>query len=547
MPTRRLGERVERPGFYLFFGGFRNEAAIGPAAARCFNVTTKYVHNGALAYRTATSRGINFTVAVVGKRFGDFNWRKLGRRFHPNPAIFSAPSWFFSGQMADLIISVSGLRGIIGENLTPEVAVRYVAAFAAQLPPGPVVVGRDGRDSGPMMKSAIMAALAASGRQCIDADVCATPTIGVLVKARGAAGGVQISASHNPPAYNGIKLFGGDGRVLDATKGAAVRQAYLDGRSAFVSHDALGEITVDEDPHADHLAAVLATIDRDRIAAAKHRVLLDSNHGAGGVLGERLLKELGCDVVSLGATPDGQFEHTPEPTETNLRDVAKAVKEYGCSVGFCQDPDADRLALVDADGRYVGEEYTLALCVQRAMNQPDLRGAIVINGATSGMSERIAAAADQPCFRSAVGEANVADMMIAKNATYGGEGNGGPIDPRVGYVRDSFVAMAQVLDLMTTTDQTLAELVDQIPRLHIHKSKAEVSADRLPELFDALIELHGDAEASTGDGLRLAWRDKWLLVRGSNTEPIVRMIAEAESETMAQQLCQSAADLLQKP
>ncbi len=301
---------------------------------------------------------------------------------------------------------------------------------------------------------------------------------------------------------------------------------------------------VADDPHQPHLEKVLATVDVGAIQAAKHRVLIDSNHGAGGLLGKRLLEQLGCDVIAVGEQPDGNFAHVPEPTADNLSEIADRVRQEQCAVGFCQDPDADRLALVDADGRYIGEEYTLALCVQRALSNQETCGPIVINGATSGMSERLAAAAGVPSFRSAVGEANVADLMIAQQATYGGEGNGGPIDPRVGYVRDSFVGMAQVLALMTSTGKTLAQLADALPKLHIHKSKAEVSADRLPALFAALQSEYSDADGQIGDGLRLAWKDKWLLVRGSNTEPIVRMIAEAESAAEAAELCDSAARLL---
>ena len=448
--------------------------------------------------------------------------------------------------MSELIISVSGLRGIVGETLTSDVASRFVAAFAGKLPPGPIVVGRDGRSSGPMLSRAIIASLSACGRDCVDVDVAATPTIGVLVRERGAAGAVQISASHNPPPYNGIKLFGSSGRVLDGATGAEVRDAYLAGRAAWVPFDQIGLVSEDADPHEPHLQRVLETVDELAIRAASYRVLIDSNHGAGSLLGLRLLKALGCEVVAVGDVPDGKFAHPPEPTAENLREIAARVREENCVVGFCQDPDADRLALVDADGRYIGEEYTLALCVQRALSQESTRGTIVINGATSGMSERLASLAGVQALRSAVGEANVADKMIQCGATYGGEGNGGPIDPRVGYVRDSFVGMAQVLDLMTSTGKSLAELADALPKLHIHKTTATVSADQLPALFDALQSKHGDATPQLGDGLRLAWRDKWLLVRGSNTEPIVRLIAEAESEDEAKALCQSAAQLIEK-
>lgn len=446
--------------------------------------------------------------------------------------------------MSELIISVSGLRGVVGESLTPDIAMRYVAAFAAQLPAGPIIVGRDGRGSGPMLSRAIMASLAACGRDCIDIDVAATPTIGVLVVQRGAAGAVQISASHNPPQYNGIKLFGATGRILDAVTGAAIRDAYLNGHPAYKPYNHIGRISDDSDPHEPHLCKVLETVDALRIRAAGFRVLLDSNHGAGSLLGIRLLTALGCQIVSVGDIPDGKFSHEPEPTADNLAEIAKRVRDEKCGIGFCQDPDADRLALVDANGRYIGEEYTLALCVQRALSDESTRGPIVINGATSGMSEIVARQAGVECFRSFVGEANVADMMIDKKAAYGGEGNGGPIDPYVGYVRDSFVGMAQVLDLMASTGKTLAMLADELPKLHIHKTKVTVSADRLPELFDRLTAKYPEASSQTGDGLRLAWDDRWLLVRGSNTEPIVRLIAEAKTEAEAKELCDAAAKLL---
>jgi phosphomannomutase len=445
--------------------------------------------------------------------------------------------------MSELIISVSGLRGVVGESLSIDVAVRYAAAFAWQLKSTIsdrrplVVVGRDGRDSGPVLRDALIAALRACGCDCIDADVIATPTVGVLVRHRQADGGLQISASHNPPPYNGIKLFAASGRVLDANAGAAVSAAYREGRAAWVAHDRFGELLCVEDPHAAHLEAVLATVDVAAIAQQKYRVLLDSNHGAGAILGRRLLERLGCECLVVGAQPDGLFEHIPEPTAENLEAIAARVAAERCEVGFCQDPDADRLALIDAAGRYIGEEYTVALCVQRAMAGAQTRGPVVINGATSSMSEILARQAGQVAHRSAVGEANVVDRMLSVGATYGGEGNGGPIDPRVGLVRDSFVGMAQVLDLMASTGQTLAELADALPVLAIHKSKVTLDAAKLPEILDAVAELHPDAKADRGDGLRLMWPDAWLLVRGSNTEPIVRLIAEAPSQERARQLC----------
>ncbi len=269
-------------------------------------------------------------------------------------------------KMSSLIISVSGLRGVVGESLTPDVATRFVAAFASQIPAGPIIVGRDGRASGPMLRRAVIASLTACGRDCIDVDVAATPTIGVLVRERRAAGAVQISASHNPSPYNGIKLFDACGRVVDAKTGAAIRRAYETNQAAWCPFDQIGMVIEDADPHEPHLQKVLATVDALAIRAAGFRVLLDSNHGAGGALGKRLLAALGCEVIAVGDTPDGHFAHVPEPTAENLTGIADLVRAKRCAVGFCQDPDADRLALVDAAGRYIGEEYTLALCVQRA-------------------------------------------------------------------------------------------------------------------------------------------------------------------------------------
>lgn len=452
--------------------------------------------------------------------------------------------------MNELIISVSGLRGVVGQSLTPDVAARYITAFAGQLKsvsqsPRPVViVGRDGRDSGAVLRDVLVASLRACGCDCIDADVIATPTLGVLVRQRQADAGVQITASHNPPPYNGIKLFGPSGRVLDAAAGAAVRDAYQAGRCSWVMHDQFGMTLDAGDAHEPHLDAVLATVDVDAIAERKFRVLLDSNHGSGAILGRRLLERLGCEVIVVGGEPDGRFEHVPEPTAENLQGIAARVVEEGCDVGFCQDPDADRLALIDAAGRYIGEEYTLALCVQRALADPRTRGPVVINGATSSMSERLAAAAGQPAHRSAVGEANVVDRMLATGATYGGEGNGGPIDPRVGLVRDSFVGMAQVLDLMASSGQSLAELADALPRLAIHKTKVSFDTFQLAAVLEAITNAHPDATADLSDGLRLAWPDAWLLVRGSNTEPIVRLIAEAPSEAEAERLCEQAKQII---
>ncbi|MCA9100266.1 MAG: phosphoglucosamine mutase [Planctomycetales bacterium] len=444
--------------------------------------------------------------------------------------------------MAEPIISVSGLRGVVGESLDPVLASRFVAAFAAEIPAGAIVVTRDGRATGRMLADAISASLRAVGRDVVDADVAATPTTGVLVRDLGAAGGVQISASHNPPEYNGIKLFDGRGRVIPADAGQRVIEQYRSAATHWVRHDAVGGAAVCGDTTAAHLEKVLACVDVERIRAARYRVMLDANHGAGSVLGRPLLDALGCDVIVLGGDSDGKFAHPPEPTADNLADVLEQVTAAGAAIGFCQDPDADRLAVIDEAGRYLGEEYTLAMCVDHVLRQR--AGAVVTNCSTSRMSEDLAAKYDVPFYRSKVGEANVCDVMIEHDAVIGGEGNGGVIDPRVGYVRDSFVGMALLLDAMARRDVPVSRLADELPRYEIVKTKFTVDAAKVSALLDELERSQVDAAADRMDGLRLDWPGKWLLVRASNTEPIVRAIAEAPDRCEAERLCHAVEEAL---
>lgn len=444
--------------------------------------------------------------------------------------------------MSEPIISVSGLRGIVGDSLTPEVALRYACAFASTLDEGPIVITRDGRATGAMLADAIQSGLLAIGRDTIDADVCSTPTSGVLVRRYHAAGGIQISASHNPAEYNGMKLFGPNGYVISATEGQAVINAYRTRTPAWVGHAHVGSSDVCGDPFDRHLELVLATVDVDRIRERQFRVLLDANHGAGGELGFNLLEVLGCEIEVLGDVADGLFAHTPEPTADNLRDVLPQVARMGADIGFCQDPDADRLAVIDAAGRYLGEEYTLAMCVDHVLRKS--LGPVVTNCSTSRMSEDLAAKYDVPFFRSAVGEANVVGLMQSKGATIGGEGNGGIIDPRVGYVRDSFVGMALLLDAMAARGLPIAKLADELPRYEMAKTKITLAPERVAAGLDRLAHHYTDAKSDRLDGLRLDWPGKWLLVRASNTEPIVRAMAEAPTRAEADRLCADAEEIL---
>ncbi len=459
---------------------------------------------------------------------------------------------FLRTPMSELIISVSGLRGIIGETLNPVVAGAYVRAFSSCCPPGPFVVTRDSRPSGAVLADAIHSVLNSTGRPTIDAAAAATPTTGILIRHLHAAGGIQISASHNPIEYNGIKLFSADGRVVPKPQGQKVLDAYQTGKAVWVGHDKLGYRTVCKDTISEHLQAVIRTVDTDAIRERKFKVLLDSNHGAGALLGERLLDTLDCQITVLGGAPNGRFEHIPEPTADNLKTVCDKVRQLGVDVAFCQDPDADRLAIIDGNGRYIGEEYTVALCLDHLLRttgnakHPHRRtkGPIVINCATSRMSEDIAQKYDVPIFRSAVGEANVVDLMLEKKAMFGGEGNGGPIDPKIGFVRDSFVGIAQILDAMAARKKSVAELADELPSYAMVKRKATVELAKVPAMLDKAAAAFSNLPCDRLDGLRIDHGDAWVLLRGSNTEPIIRVFAEAPTEERANALCDDVENVL---
>ncbi len=443
--------------------------------------------------------------------------------------------------MSEPIISVSGLRGIVGESLTPEIAVRYAAAFAATLPPGPIALTYDGRISGPMFLNALSEGLTTLGREVFLAGIAATPTTGVLVKHLKAAGGIQISASHNPPQYNGLKLFSAEGRVIPAAAGQKVLEQYRAAKVPAVA-SVSGKSQQLTDTTARHIELVIATINVAAIRQRNYRVLLDSNHGSGSLAGRQLLEQLGCRVTLLGGDPNGKFAHPPEPTAENLSSVLARVVENKCDIGFCQDPDADRLAVIDEKGRYLGEEYTLAICADHLLRH--FRGPVVTNCSTSRMTEDLAKKHGVTFYRSAVGEANVVDTMLKHDAILGGEGNGGVIDPRVVLVRDSFSAMALILDAMAARNLPVSALADELPRYEICKTKITLPSEKLPAAITALEQHFSDATVNNLDGLRLDWPDKWLLVRPSNTEPIVRAIAEAPTAAEAQRLCNESASVL---
>ena len=439
------------------------------------------------------------------------------------------------------IASISGLRGVVGDGLDPAAVVEFAAAYAAGSGAEAIVVGHDGRPTAPVFVQAVLAGVTATGRDAYLVGPQSTPTIGFLVRElseRGEpAGGIQISASHNPPEYNGLKFFQPRGMVLSPAGGRAVLDRLERRDFGWAPWDKLGQVR-DVPRAADgHLARVLEIIDRGAIRKRQFKVVLDGCHGAGGRMAEELFKALGCGAIVLGGTPDGRYDHPPEPTEANLTTLASIVPAVGAEIGFAQDPDADRLAIVDEAGRYIGEELTLALAARHRLAQQP--GPLVLNLSTSRVAEVVAEQLGCPVHRTPVGEIHVVERMEAVRAVLGGEGNGGVIDPRVGYVRDSFVGMALVLDLMAATGEPLSRLVDALPKFGMVKAKYPLGPTPPAAAFERIASAHPEARIDRRDGLRLDWPDRWAHVRASNTEPIVRVIAEAPDARRAAELADS--------
>lgn len=458
-----------------------------------------------------------------------------------------------------LINSVSGLRGIVGTSLTVEKAMQFACATGRLLSDlsteakGPIrkriVIARDSRPSGPLLNHVVSAGLMAMGVDVIEAGIASTPTVGVLVRQLKTIGAIQITASHNPREWNGMKVFSSDGRVLTADLADHLSNHFshlTTGKETLQTFwspvDELGIATDYTDPHQPHLDLLLDTINPECFQPHSLHVVLDSNHGVGSILGTRLLEKFGCRTTCLGQEPDGDFSHPPEPLEPHLRDLCRLVSEQQADVGFALDPDGDRLAVVDNKGHYIGEEYTLALAVDHLLSRK--KGSVVTNVSTTQAIDDIARKYGCPCFRTKVGEAHVVERMIAESALVGGEGNGGVIDPRIGLVRDGFIAMGIILDLLQAGSQTLHECVKRLPQYYMVKDKVEMDTDLVDPLFEYLKKGLLPNSIDQTDGYRFQWDRAWVHIRPSNTEAIVRVLAEAPTKTEAQRLASQARYLL---
>ncbi len=463
-----------------------------------------------------------------------------------------------------LMISVSGMRGHVGTDLTPELVARHAAALGAWVRTSAagqmaaaageggdrpaVVLGRDARTSGPMFSHAAAAGLMSVGVDVIDVGVVPTPTVQLAVEHHHAGAGLILTASHNPIEWNALKFVGADGIFLDAEAGARVR-ALADEGPPRMGWEGIGTLREDRDAVRRHLDAVLALplIDVAAVRARGFHVALDCVRGAGASAIPPLLERLGCRMSGINLEPDGRFPRAPEPVPENLGELGELVRRSGADVGFAVDPDVDRLALVDEHGEPIGEDYTLAFAVRAVLDGRSSEAKIptvVINLSTSLVVEDAARAAGARLVRAPVGEANVARAIRDEGAVIGGEGNGGVMLPALHIGRDAPLGVALILHLLATSGLTVSELVKSSRRYTIVKAKGPRGPELMP-LYHSLRAHFTDAEADERDGLRLSWSDRWLHVRPSGTEPIVRLIAEAPTRADAESLIGEARKLLQ--
>ncbi len=434
-----------------------------------------------------------------------------------------------------LKISISGVRGVVGDSLTPTLLARFAQAFGTYAGSGTVVVGRDTRTSGEMVRQAVFSGLLSSGCRVVDLDVVPVPTVQLAVRHRRAQGGIAITASHNPAEWNALKFIGPDGLFLGPGPARELLDIYHQGEYVKVAGAAMRSVERMTNAPDLHLQAILDAVGPLPVGSRRLRVALDSCNGAGSLVTPRLLEALGADAVTINVTPNGLFPRPAEPLPGNLGALCQAVKTHQCDVGFAQDMDADRLAIVDERGEAIGEELTLVLASWFVLSRTP--GPVVANLSTTSALDAVAARFGCAVGRSKIGEANVTERMRADRAVIGGEGNGGVIYPHINFGRDSLTGIALVLHLLAATGRTVSALVADLPPFRMVKDKITCPSNRIPDVLRMVKREFGQHRLDTRDGVKVVLEDgRWFLVRGSNTEPIVRVVAEAGTDADARTL-----------
>ena len=439
--------------------------------------------------------------------------------------------------LKNLMISVSGVRGIVGEGLTPEVVLQFAQAYGSQFGPGKIVVGRDSRVSGEMVKNAVWSGLMAVGCDVIDIGIAPTPTTQMAAERPDVCGGIIITASHNPIEWNALKLLAPDGLFLDAEQGAAILNRVKSKEFSFCRWDKIGKIHRYENAIQDHIDTILKLdiIDVDAIRKRRFKVVADCCNGAGGTILPQLLEAFGCEAVFLNLAPNGLFPRSPEPIPANLSELCQAVKDHRADFGLAVDPDVDRLALVSEKGEPLGEEYTLTLVSKLVLEKTP--GNVVINASTTRAIEDIAEQSGSKVYRTKVGEIHVAKKARKVNAVISGEGNGGVIYPKLHFGRDAPVGIALTLQHLIEYDGSISELHASLPQYQMVKDKKSLPFGlNAQKIVDQLAQQDHTAEIDLTDGLLFLLEKSWVHVRASNTEPIIRVMAEAPTLNEAKEL-----------
>ncbi len=438
----------------------------------------------------------------------------------------------------ELKIGASGVRGVVGDALTPELVLNFACAFGTWCGGGPVVIGRDTRRSSTAFRAAVVSGLLSTGCRVIDLGVASTPLVSFAIRELGASGGIAVTGSHNDAAWNALKFLGPDGALLNAAKNEELLDVYHGAVYDLASWDRLKPVETDggiEERYLEHLSSV---VDADAIRRRSFRVAVDFSNGACGAIASRFLASLRCTLLPVNAEPTGEFAHPPAPSVANMRQIASLARVFGADLGAALNVDGDRLGLVTAGGRALSEEYSLPLAATPRMRRRP--GPLVTSYSTSGMVEAVARAYGQPVIRGPVGESQVVDLGLAEGAVVAGEGSGGAAMLPVSMVYDGLLALGFVLEEMATSGKSLAELADALPALFMRKRELPCPPNLVHKVVERFRRHHAAHSPDCTDGVRLAWDDSWLHVRASGTEPLLRIIAEARGRERAETLVDEA-------
>lgn len=444
------------------------------------------------------------------------------------------------------MISVSGIRGVFGTDLTPENLTQFTAAFGEWSGGGKIIVGRDTRVTGQICEDIVCATLQSVGCDVVKVGVVPTPTVAMGVLKHEADGAIIISASHNPEEWNALKLLNSKSEFLDADQGSKVIEISKEQSYSYKKFDQVGSVTEDSDLLDYHIKKILELpyIDRELIASKEFSIAIDPVNGTGSVSLPKLLEALGVKTIeAINAEPNGLFAHVAEPLPEHLGDICALVKEKGCDLGIVTDPDADRLALVTNKGNLFGEEYTQAAAFDFLLDKNP--GPCATNLSSSRVAEDVAKKYDQECYRSKVGEINVVKKMQQVDAVIGGEGNGGVINPNLHYGRDALVGTAMILQLLAERDISSDDYRNSLPDYYMRKDKMQLADVDGDELLQKAESHYADYNPDTTDGVKIDFEDGWVHLRKSNTEPIIRIYSEGISPDKAKALADQVVSSIQ--